>query len=286
MALALTYEGPVSNLTVGSPLSGVSASCLDWSDALVFKACIVSDMDGDGVPDARDFCPATTLGTIVNAYGCPIEVAQCTNSTGSVTFNTNGGTTGVGITTRYVLTTNTGTILQINPTSSFTGLTGSATYMALALAYEGPVSNLTVGSSLSGVSASCLDWSDALVFKACVAPPVACDYQVGDAIVLRTSGGSTGTGVQTRYVLTDAAGKLVSLSTTPSFSSAALVAGTYRAYALTFTDDNSLENLVVNGTNTLSQVRASCLVLSTAFSLQLCGACPTACIPILITRLR
>lgn len=263
------------------PSLGASAPPL-----LVGRLTWVTDSDQDGIDDTQDLCPGTPAGTTVNAYGCPMNVAQCDYTTSTVTLIAQGGSIGAGISTRYVLTSITGTILQISPTASFTGLTGTATYMALAVTYDGIANNLTVGNTLSAVSASCLDWSDALVFKACVIPPATCDYQVGETIVLRATGGSAGAGILTRYVLTDATGKLVSLSTTPSFSSAALAAGTYRAYALTYTDDTSLANLVVNGTNTLSQVTASCLASSEAYPVTLCGDCHTSCVPILIVRTR
>lgn len=247
---------------------------------------LVADADLDGVDDAVDLCPGTPAGTAVNLYGCPLSVSTCDYTTSTVTLSSTGGSSGATVTTRYVLASNTGTIMQVSPTASFTGLTGTATYMALALTYDGVVSNLTVGSSLSTVMASCMDWSSALVFKACVPPPATCDYQVGDNIYLNSTGGSTGAGSKTSYVLTNAGGQLVRINTIPSFSSTGLQAGTYRAYALTYTDDNTITNLVVNGTATLSQVSASCLAVSPALSLTLCGGCVPNCVPILISRLR
>jgi len=248
----------------------------------------LDDTDNDGVSDANDLCPGTPLGTAVNTYGCPIDLAQCDYTTSTVTLKSSGGSSGSTVTTSYVLADNTGRILQISNTPGYTGLTGSATYMALAITYDGPVTNLSVGSSLSTVSASCLAWSNALVFKACVAvpPPSACDYQVGQSISLQTAGGSSGAGIKTSYVLTDASGKLVSISTTPSFLTTGLTAGTYQAYALTYTDDNSIANLVVNGSNTLGQVTASCLAVSPAYPIKLCSPCPTRCVPILVVKIR
>ncbi|RYC68428.1 MULTISPECIES: hypothetical protein [Spirosoma] len=246
----------------------------------------VADSDADGVDDAIDLCPGTPANTEVNDYGCPIDLPGCDYTTSTVTLASTGGSSGSAVSTRYVLADNSGVILQINPTASFTGLSGTATYMALALTYEGAVSNLQVGNLLSDVSASCMDWSNALVFKACVQAPVTCDYQIGQTITLRAAGGSTGPGTRTSYVLTDATGKLVKVSSAPSFSTADLTAGTYMAYALTYTDDNSIANLVANGTNTISQVTASCLAKSPALSLTICG-CPTAvCVPLIVSRVR
>ncbi|WP_375447224.1 thrombospondin type 3 repeat-containing protein [uncultured Fibrella sp.] len=286
MAVALTYNGPASNLTVGSSLSAVSASCFDWSDALVFRACVKADADGDGVSDDVDLCPGTLPNTVVNAYGCPLTLAACDYTTSTVTLATTGGTSGTTVTTRYVLASNTGTILQISPTPSFSGLSGTATYMAVALTYEAPVSGLAVGNALSAVAATCFDWSDALVFKACVAAPATCDYQIGQPITLQMAGGSSGAGIKTSYVLTDATGKLVQVSSGASFASISLVAGTYSAYAVTYADDNSMTNLVANGVNRLSQITASCFAVSPALPLTLCGSCISQCLPLVVTRIR
>ncbi|GAB2552906.1 hypothetical protein [Spirosoma aerophilum] len=246
----------------------------------------VADADLDGVDDSVDLCPGTASGLPVNVYGCPLSISVCDYTTSTVMLTSAGGSTGGTTNTRYVLASNTGTILQVSTTPSFTGLTGTATYMALGLTYDGTVSNLSVGNSLSSVSASCMDWSDALVFKACVPPVPACDYQVGDVITLQSTGGSSGVGVKTTYILTDASGKLVTVSSTASFLTTALPAGDYKAYALTYTDDSSITGLVANGTNTLSQVSASCLAVSSAYSLTLCGGCLPQCAPIQIVRIR
>ncbi|AUD06238.1 hypothetical protein [Spirosoma pollinicola] len=268
-------------------LSGsVQAAPRGQKDTGILTATRLADADADGVSDGSDLCPGTPVGMAVNAYGCPLSQSSCDYTTSTVTLLSAGGSAGSTVTTRYVLANNVGTILQISPTASFTGLTGTATYMAVAITYDGVVTNLSVGSTLSAVSASCLDLSDALVFKACIAPVPTCDYQVGATIVLTSAGGSTGAGVKTSYVLTDATGKLISVSATPSFSTMGLVAGAYSAYGLTYTDDASIVNLVANGTATLSQVTASCLIVSTGLSLTLCGGCKTSCVPILISRLR
>jgi len=272
-------------LTAGQ---AVSASSLPDAPTSLITARL-ADGDSDGVDDAIDLCPGTPLGTTVNAYGCPIDLAQCDYTTSTVTLKSNGGSSGSTVTTSYVLASNTGTILQISPTPVYTGLTGSATYMALAVTYDGPATNLSVGSSLSAVSASCLAWSNALVFKACVPPtpqPPTCDYQVGESITLKATGGSAGAGIKTSYVMTNTAGKLIGISATPSFSTTGLTAGAYRVYALTYTDDNSIANLVVNGSNTLAQVTASCLAVSSAYPITLCQDCVTRCLPILVVRIR
>jgi uncharacterized repeat protein (TIGR01451 family) len=182
MALALTYQNDNSlqNLTAGQMLAAVSASCFDWSDAKVVKVCAGGgDTDGDGVPDDKDLCPNTPAGTVVNEYGCPINKTTCDYTTASFTLTATGGSTGAGILTRYVLADSTGKILQVNNTPTFSGLTGSHTYMAVAITYQdnNSLQNLAAGQALKNVSASCFDWSDAVVKKVCVSggvqPPVA-----------------------------------------------------------------------------------------------------------------
>lgn len=266
---------------LAAPMSGRTTTLLvtNW----------LADSDLDGVDDANDLCPGTPTGTAVNAYGCPLSLTTCDYTTSTVNLVSSGGSSGSTVNTRYILASNTGTILQISPTASFSGLSGTATYMAVAVTYEAPVSNLAIGNVLSAVSASCLDWSDALVFNACVAtptpPPAGCDYQIGQPIVLQAAGGSSGAGIKTSYVLTDAGGKLIQVSATPTFTTTGLLAGSYQAYALTYTDDSSITNLVANGVNTLSQVTANCRALSPAQSLTLC-ACSVRCVPITVSRLR
>lgn len=243
----------------------------------------LADSDADGVADDRDLCPNTAPGIPVNGYGCPTEKSQCDYTTETVTLKSTGGSPA---NTRFILADSLGTIRQISSTPTFTGLTGSVTYMALSLVYDGTVSNLSVGQPLSGVQATCLDWSDALMIRVCVPSSTTCDYQIGEVITLKASGGSSGPGVKTSYVLTDADGKLVQVTTTPVFPTAGLAAGSYRAYALTYSDDNSISRLLANDANQLSQVTANCLALSPAQPILLCGECQPYCLPITIVRIR
>lgn len=245
---------------------------------------VLADSDGDGVDDSIDLCPNTPLGEVVNAYGCPTTKTTCDYSTSVVTLNTTGGSSGTTITTRYILASSTGMILQVNTIPTFNGLSGTATYMAVAVTFEGAAANLSAGRALSAVSASCLDWSDALVIKVCVPTPSTCDYQIGQTVTLQAAGGSTGTTVQTRYVLTDSGGKLVEVAITPSFATNTLTAGSYSAYALTYINDSSIQNLLANGTNTIDMISANCLALSQPLVFTLC-TCDPKCIPIKVDRL-
>lgn len=347
MALALTYQGSISNLSVGQSLSTVSGDCYDWSDALVFKDCVPSTTcdyttstitlqssggsTGAGittryllvsmndmilqVSNTPSFTGLTgsanykvvavtyqgvinnlSMGQLLSAVGgdCytfsgPVVIRVCVTpencdyTTSTVTLKSSGGSTGAGITTQYVLTDTNDKILQISSTSSFTGLSGSANYKAVAITYQGSVSNLSVGQSLSLVNGSCYELSTPVYFRACVPPipPTTCDYQIGQVISLSALGGSTGTGVTTKYVLTNAAGILVQVSDSPSFTTASLAAGTYTAYSVVYS--GSVSNLVANGTNTLSSITGDCVAKSTGLPLLLCANCPPAvCVPIVV----
>ncbi|WP_080240893.1 thrombospondin type 3 repeat-containing protein [Spirosoma rigui] len=246
----------------------------------------VADADNDGVPDANDRCPNTPTGTTVNTYGCPLTQTTCDFTTVSITLTSTGGS-GDGM-LRYVLADSVGQILQASETPSFTGLTGAHTYMALSISHDGSVSNLTAGQSLSSVTATCFDWSDALIVRVCVPqppPPARCDYTIGTSIVLTSTGGSITAGTLTRYVLVDSAGLMVQIASGPSFATAGLLPGSYSAYALVYSDDQRIVNLQTG--QALGQVQSSCLALSDPLRLTLCNAdCVARCVPFVIRRIR
>ncbi|MCX6218560.1 hypothetical protein [Spirosoma sp.] len=248
-----------------------------------------SDTDGDGVPDTSDLCPGTPAGTSVNAYGCPLTLASCDFTSSTITLKSSGGS-GSG-TTQYVLADSVGIIVRVSSTATFSGLAGSRTYMALSITHDGSVSNLSVGQPLSSVTATCFDWSDALPIRVCVSlpppppPPATCDYRIGMPITLTSAGGSPSTGTLTRYVLVASNGVITQLSSLASFSSVGLTSGQYSAYALIYTDDQSIQNLQVG--KAFSTVTAQCLAVSSPLLLTLCDAvCPPSCIPITVRRIR
>ena len=156
----------------------------------------------------------------------------------------------------------------------------------MAISYDRTATGLTVGSALSAVSATCFDWSDALMIRVCVPPSTTtCDYTVGDVITLRTTGGTVPANTPTRYVLVNAQGVMVQIVNTPTFSTAGLPPGPYAAYALVYTDDGSLTNLQTG--QLLTAVRADCLSVSDSLRLNLCLNCGVPrCIPITVTRVR
>ncbi|WP_375448423.1 thrombospondin type 3 repeat-containing protein [uncultured Fibrella sp.] len=283
MALAIAHDGIATGLTVGQSLSGVSASCYNWSDALVLKVCVDNDEDKDGVIDGNDRCPGTPLGMPVNTYGCPTSLTVCSYTGTSFSLVSANGAGGG--TVQYVLADSVGTIVQVNNQPVFSGLTRSKTYMALAISHDGSVMGLTAGNALSAVSATCFDWSDAVVVRVCEPTPTTCDYTIGDVITLKPTGGTAPTGTLTRYALVNAAGQIIRLEPSASFATNGLTPGPYTAYALVYTDDGSLVNLQTG--QLLTAVRANCLALSAPLPLSLCPACAvTRCIPIMVTKVR
>jgi hypothetical protein len=246
----------------------------------------VTDTDGDGVADTNDLCPNTPGGTAVNAYGCPLTRSTCDFTTANIALTSTGGSGGG--TLRFVLADSVGKIVQVSSTPAFTGLTGTRTYMALSISHDGSVANLTAGQSLSSVTATCFDWSDALVIRVCVPqapPPARCDYTIGTPITLTSSGGSTTAGTLTRYMLVNSAGIIVQVGTGPTFTTAGFSPGTYSAYALVYTDDQSIINLQPG--QALALVQSSCLALSNPLALTLCSTdCIVQCVPFVIRRVR
>jgi hypothetical protein len=242
----------------------------------------VTDSDNDGVPNTTDLCPNTPTGTTVNAYGCPITVTNCDYNTSSVTFTSTPAPAGKE--TRYVLANaSDGKIIQISNTPTFTGLTGSKTYMVLAYSYEdnGTLVNLTTNNFINQVSAACADWSNALVVKIC-SPFVDggnCDYTTS-TISLNTATPPP-SGATTQYVLVDQSGTITKVSNTPTFTGLSGT-NTYNAYSISYT--GTVNNLLVG--NNFSNVSGSCFDWSSPLSIKVCVCKPNICLPIVITRIK
>jgi gliding motility-associated-like protein/uncharacterized repeat protein (TIGR01451 family) len=81
--------------------------------------------------------------------------ASCDYSEGTLTLNKLGGSTGTGIITQYLLLDNTGTILQIKNSPSFTNVLAGA-YKVSAITYQLNIQGLVVGANISNVKAACM----------------------------------------------------------------------------------------------------------------------------------
>jgi hypothetical protein len=139
MVLAYSYEdnNTVVNLNTGNFLNQVNSSCGDWSRALPVKVC-APFID-------NNTCDFTTSSFTLKATLAPS-----------------------GATTKYLLVNQSGIIIKLSDTPTFTGLSGSNTYNAYSISYTGSVNNLSLGSNISGVTGTCLDWSLPFSVKVCV----------------------------------------------------------------------------------------------------------------------
>ncbi|GAB2633394.1 hypothetical protein GCM10027035_29130 [Emticicia sediminis] len=140
-AFSYVDDNTVTGLVIGGPLSAVTASCGDFSNPLTVK-----------------ICPPTNPG-------------QCDFTTPSFTLQTQTNPP-VGGTTRYILTSLSGTILQIVSTPTFSGLSGSNSYNVFAVSYTGSISNLSVGNNYNDITGLCYDLSNPLPVTVCVCKPI------------------------------------------------------------------------------------------------------------------
>lgn len=231
-----------------------------------------SDTDNDGVLDNKDLCPNTPTGTVVNTYGCPVSKAVCDYSTTSFTFSSTN--VPVGSVTKYVLATATdGKIVQLSDTPSFSGLSGTNTYMVLAYSYQndGSLQNLQVNSFLTQVSSNCSVWSEALIVKVCI-PNTTCDFT---SSTLNLTSSTPQSGVTTKYILANSSEQILQINDTPTFGGLSGT-NTYIAYALSYS--GTVSNLNIG--STVSNVTGSCLGWSSGLTLKGCICIPDVCIPV------
>lgn len=241
-----------------------------------------NDSDGDGITNDKDLCPNTHSGTTVNAYGCPTTLANCDYNSSSVTFNSTLPPSGK--ITKYLLADATdGKIVQVSDMPTFSGLNGTKTYMVLAYSYENDntVVNLTTNNYINQVSASCADWSNALVVKICV-PFIDngnCDY-TSSTITLNTATPPPTNGI-TKYVLVNSSGTIVNISNTATFNGLSGT-NTYNAYSISYT--GTVNNLSL-GSN-FSSVTGTCFDWSSPLSIKVCVCKPNICVPIVINKIK
>lgn len=142
-AYSYVNDNTVTGLTVGGSLSAVTASCGDFSSPLTVRIC-PPPIGGGGA------CDYTTSSFTLQTQTPPPA----------------GGTT------RYILTNLSGTILQVSPSPSFSGLSGSQSYNVYAVSYTGSISNLTVGGNYNNISGICYDLSNPVLVTVCVCKPI------------------------------------------------------------------------------------------------------------------
>ncbi|MFK7949908.1 MAG: hypothetical protein AB8G11_20125 [Saprospiraceae bacterium] len=272
-AYAVSYETAigVTGLTIGQNIQGIaSTGCLDFSAPFSFRICPQLqpdpevcnnniDDDGDGLIDCDDpdcNCNTPVAGTPA-ALPTFIPPGCDYFSNQTITLSANGGTAGTDETIQYVLTNGNGVILQINNLTIFNSL-AAGTYIAYSIAYKtvNPPANLTVGTNILSVTASCIDFSQPYSFIVCDgSTPGNCDYQLNTAINL-TATNSNLPNASVKYFITDVTGLILSTSTNSTFLGLSS-AGTYFAYALAYGNagtvigDNvgdNINNIIITGT--------------------------------------
>jgi hypothetical protein len=136
---ALNYDTAkgVTGNTVNSTISSISGSCFDVSAAFPINVC-------------------------------PQEGSACDYTVGTVSFVSSGGNTTTDYATSYVLTNADGIVTAISSTASFTVNT-PGTYLAHGLNYknDGSLTGLSVGQSLSVITASCVDVGTPAIIQVC-----------------------------------------------------------------------------------------------------------------------
>ncbi|MFY7988344.1 MAG: Calx-beta domain-containing protein [Flavobacterium sp.] len=277
----LSDSSPESSENFNVSLSNPSGATISSGVSVVSVTDDDIDTDSDGILDTKDLCPNTPLGTQVNVYGCPVIKNVCDFTTSTISFQSTARP--VGKITKYILAdVADGRIIQIVDSPTFTALTGTNTYMVLALSYENDnsITNLSANSLLSQVSASCFDWSNALVVRVCVqeSSPI-CDFY-GPTITLKTNTAPP-TGGTTQFILADTEGNITNVSNTTTFTG---LSGNkdLLAYAVSFT--GTLSGLTVG--SKVANIQGSCFDLSNPLSIRVCICKPDICIPISITKVK
>jgi hypothetical protein len=211
--------------------------------------------------------------------------AQTVCDYNSSTINFNIGTPSTlpsnSLTAFLLVDHSTNVISQISSTQSFSGIAQSKLYDIYAFSYinDNTVTGLTVGGSLSSVTAACSDFSKPLTVNVCVpATSGQCDYTTS-SFTLRTATTPPNNGT-TQYILTNLNGSILQIASSPSFSG---LTGTqsYNVYAVSYT--GSISNLVI-GSN-YSSITGSCYDLSNALPVSVC-VCKPICLSVNVTKIK
>jgi hypothetical protein len=136
---------------------------------------------------------------------------------------------------------------------------------------------LTIGQNIVNVaSTGCLDFSAPYSFRVCpsnnptaILPstPTACNYTGVTSVTLTITGGSNAAGETTSYALTDMAGQILQIQTTPIFNS--LSNTDYAAYAVSYETAVGVTGLTI-GQNIVNVASTGCLDFSAPYSFRVC----------------
>ncbi len=145
---AITIVVPTESVCAGSKVPLIATGCdtqVIWSNGLTGTSI--------NVTVTKD----TTYSASCSSF--------CDFSEGDVSFRAVGGTTGTGISTKYILTDSNGIILQINTVPTFSNLL-KGTYKAFSLVFESTIAGLSIGSKIDSLKASCMVLNEK-VFTVC-----------------------------------------------------------------------------------------------------------------------
>ncbi|WP_238808562.1 T9SS type B sorting domain-containing protein [Emticicia aquatica] len=131
---------------------------------------------------------------------------------------------------------------------------------------SGPTQPVCVGSEISLIASGCnseITWSNGLIgtsIKTIVTKETiytaicgrSCDFFEG-TVTFNSVGGSIGSGISTKYVLTDLAGKILQINSSPTFTN--LLEGSYNAIAVVY--ESSISGLTVGAK--IENLKASCI---------------------------
>lgn len=200
---------------------------------------------------------------------------QCVSPGTTINFSISGNNTTAGYTTTYVLTDNSGSIIQ-TVASGFAAPGSNGTYMVYAVNYNTASGNtaptLTAGTSITAVGGTCSANSTPITF--CVSTTDGC-VAGGTAINFSTSGNNTTTGYTTTYVLTDASGAIISTSASSPIAAPA-TGGTYNIYAVNYNTASGNTAPTLTAGTSITAIGGTCAASSTPISFTVCTAQPVA----------
>ncbi len=208
----------------------------------------------------------------------------CDYNSSSVSFSIGtAGTVPSGALTKYLLVDHaTNLIDQISSTTSFSGITQTKVYDIYAFSYtdNNTVVGLVVGGSLASLTASCSDISNPLTVKICppFIPGSSCDYTT-PSITVRTAT-TPPAGATTQYFLVNAAGIILQIASTPTFSGLSGVQS-YNLYAVSYSQP--ISNLTLGGN--YNSITGSCYDLSNPLPIKVC-VCKPICLPVTVNKIR
>lgn len=218
---------------------------------------------------------------LIGGYQANAQV--CDYNSSNVSFNIGTpATLPANALTSYLLVDHaTNIIAQISNTPSFSGIVQAKLYDVYAFSYvnDNTVTGLTVGSSLSAVTASCSDFSNPLTVRICPpSNPGQCDFTTSSFTVkTQTSPPIDGT---TRYLLTDLSGTILQINSIPTFSGLS-GSNTYNVLAISYTE--SVSNLTI-GSN-YNSITGSCFDLSNPLPVSVC-VCKPICLSVTTVKIK